>query len=670
LTGAGLTSVGLTSVGLNGAGLDSAGFNVVSLAALAPLLALLGAIINGLFGRRLAEPLPGVIGSAAVGGAFLLSLLAFVGLLGRGGEGVAVPLWTYLSAGTFRLELGFIIDNLSVVMMLIITGVGLLIHLYSVGYMHGDEGFSRYFAGLNLFVAAMLILVMADNYLLMFVGWEGVGVCSFLLIGFWYGVKPNADAARKAFIVNRIGDVGFLLAMFLIFRLFGTLNIAEVNSAVSSAMFFGAGAVTLIGLFFLVAAAGKSAQFPLQVWLPDAMAGPTPVSALIHAATMVTAGVYLVARTAPLFAQTPAASAAVAWVGAITALIAAFAALSQTDIKKILAYSTISQLGFMFVAVGVGAYWVGIFHVFTHAFFKALLFLCAGSVIHALGGEQDIRRMGGLGKHMKVTGGAALVGVLAISGVPLFSGFFSKDAILAHTFNATLIAGYGNTLIFALLLVSTALTAFYMFRWYYLTFAGPERLTREAKAQLHESPRIMTVPLVVLAVLSVVAGSIGLPADLGLPNLIGPWLTAATAHVGFAHPALWLELALIGVSVLAAAVGLGLGYYVYHLHEGRPVARSSEGGLARLGRLSREGGGFDLLYRRAVVSPAESAASSLAILDRELLDHGVIAAAESVGLLATVLARFQSGFVRAYALVMFIGAAFLVLVAVMTTVLP
>ena len=445
--------------------------DVVAIAAFAPLLALIGALINGLFGRSLKEPVPGIIGTVAVGAGFLLSLVAFFALMGRE-EGVSVALWPYLTAGDFRLDVGFLLDPLSVLLMLVITGVGTLIHLYSIGYMHGDDGFSRYFAGLNLFVAAMLVLVMADSFLLMFVGWEGVGVCSYLLIGFWYGDRLNADAARKAFIVNRIGDVGFLLAMFLTFRAFGTLNIAAVNEA---ALGLTVGATTLIALLYFVGATGKSAQLPLQVWLPDAMAGPTPVSALIHAATMVTAGVYLIARAAPLFAGAPAASAVVAWVGAITAFVAAFAALSQRDIKKILAYSTVSQLGYMFVAVGVGAYWVGIFHLFTHAFFKALLFLGAGSVIHALGGEQDIGRMGGLGKHMKTTGTTALIAVLAITGVPFLSGFFSKDAVLAYTFNSELISDYGNVIIYGLLLATAVMTAFYMFRWYYQVFAGEER---------------------------------------------------------------------------------------------------------------------------------------------------------------------------------------------------
>ena len=643
-------------------------YDPAALAALAPLFALLGAIVNGLFGRNFKEPQPGWIASGAVGLSFVISLIAFFVLLGRE-EGVHVTLWPYLTAGGFDLSLGFTIDSLSVTLMLIITGVGLLIHLYSVAYMHGDEGFSRYFSNLNLFVAAMLVLVMADSFLLMFVGWEGVGVCSFLLIGFWYGDRLNADAARKAFIVNRIGDVGFLLAMFLTVRQFGTLNIAAVNEA-ASLLFFVPGVVTAIALLYLLGATGKSAQLPLQVWLPDAMAGPTPVSALIHAATMVTAGVYLVARAAPLFAQSPTASATVAWIGALTALVAAFGALAQTDIKKILAYSTVSQLGFMFVAVGVGAYWVGIFHLFTHAFFKALLFLGSGSVIHALRGEQDIRRMGGLGKHMKITGTTSLIAVLAISGVPFLAGFFSKDAILAYTFNSQLVEGFGTPLLYAILLVTAGLTAFYMFRWYYRVFAGEERLTTEARAHLHESPPLMTLPLVILAFFSIFAGYIGVPEfiapDLEILHVLPHWLERSTEPLEFIHRSITAEWFLIGSSVLAAAVGLGLGYWLYHLKNGEPVARLRESPLARL---SRSGTGFDALYRTLFVRPAEGAAGGLAVADREFVDRGISSSGSAANVLGRAMTLLQSGYVRSYALAMFLGVAALALVVALSGVL-
>ena len=632
--------------------------DIVSWTVLAPFIALAGAVINGLFGRNLKEPLPGWIASGAVGIGFFLSLLAYFGLLFREEKTVHIPLWSYLSAGNFDLNLGFTVDTLSITMMLIITGVGLLIHIYSIAYMHGDAGFSRYFSNLNLFIAAMLILVMADSYFLMFIGWEGVGVCSFLLIGFWYSDKLNADAARKAFIVNRIGDVGFLLAMFLTFKQFGTLNIATVNEA-AGGLIAVSGAVTVIGLLYLLAACGKSAQLPLHVWLPDAMAGPTPVSALIHAATMVTAGVYLVARSAPLFALSPAASTVVAWVGALTALLAAFSALAQTDIKKILAYSTISQLGYMFVAVGCGAYWVGIFHVFTHAFFKALLFLSSGSVIHALGGEQDVRKMGGLGKHMKVTGTTSLVATLAIAGVPFLSGFFSKDAILAHAFNSQLNPGIGNYILYGVLLVTAVLTAFYMFRWYYTVFAGEERMTDEVKTHVHESPRLMTIPLVILAFFSIFAGYFGLP-EFAFPNAFAHWIEASTeAPVSFAHPALWLEWLLIGLSVGAAGVGLLAGFWVYHLRNGEPAKNWGETSWAAL---SRGGLGFDAIYRSVFIRGSENAATSFRSVDTNLIDKGISSGFSGVGFLARAVTLLQTGFVRSYAFTMFVGVALFIIV--------
>ncbi len=630
----------------------------VSWAALAPFLALAGALVNGLFGARLREPLPGVIASAAVGAAFVLSLVAFA-TFGERDAGVGVRLWEFMPVAGLDLAVAFHLDQLSLLMMLIITGVGALIHVYSIGYMHGDDGYARYFSALNLFVAAMLVLVMADSYPLLFVGWEGVGVCSFLLIGFWYRQKQNPDAARKAFIVNRIGDAGFLVAMFLIYRTFGTLTISEVNAAVAG-FAFGAAALTGIGVLLMVAAAGKSAQLPLHVWLPDAMAGPTPVSALIHAATMVTAGVYLIARSAPLFAASPDASAVVAWVGGITALAAAIVAFAQTDIKKILAYSTISQLGFMFVAVGVGAYWVGIFHVLTHACFKGLLFLTSGSVIHGLGGEQDVRRMGGLRRLMPVTALTALVGTLAIAGVPLLSGFFSKDAILLYTFSSTLLADHGSLVLYGLLLVTAFMTAAYMGRWYLLVFEGEPRLTAESRAKVHESPRVMTVPLVVLAALSVLIGYVGLPS-FAFPNLIAPWLQTATASVPFDYPPVWAEWLLIGVAVLVAAGGLALAWWVYALQSGRPVTRFGSG---RLAAFARNGLGFDALYRAAVVSPSEGTAAGLALLDRDVLDRGLAASVTTAGFLARAITLLQTGYVRNYALAMLAGAVILVLVVV------
>ncbi|MEJ2291443.1 MAG: NADH-quinone oxidoreductase subunit L [Deinococcales bacterium] len=637
--------------------------HVVAWASLAPLLALAGSLINAFFGRNLKEPAPGIIASLAVAGGFVLAVLAFFGLQGSD-AGTQVTFWRYLTAGSPHLDLGFMIDRLSVTMMLIITGVGLLIHIYSIGYMHGDDGNSRYFAELNLFIAAMLVLVMADSFPLMFIGWEGVGVCSYLLISFWYRDRANPDAGRKAFIVNRVGDVGFLLAMFLTFKEFGTLNIAAVNAA-APGMLYGSGVLTLIGLFYLLGATGKSAQLPLQVWLPDAMAGPTPVSALIHAATMVTAGVYLIARIGAVYAMAPGAAATVAWIGALTAFVGAFAAFAQTDIKKILAYSTISQVGYMIAAVGAGAYWVGIFHVLTHAFFKALLFLTAGSVIHALGGEQDTRKMGGLGRHMKLTGNTALIATLAISGVPFLSGFFSKDAILSSTLNSSLLAGSGGDALYILLLITAGMTAAYMFRWYYRVFAGESRVDKHAAEHLHESPPVMTWPLGILAIGAALVGYLGLP-EFAFPNLIQRWLEPATATVDFNHLAASTDWLLIGLSIVVVAIGIGVGWWIYHVRKGAPVAALKESNLASA---SRGALGFDALYRILFVASGEGVSGGVATLDREVVDRGLAGTGSAVGLLGRLATAVQSGFARAYAFAMLLGVLTLVVVAALTGVL-
>ncbi len=631
---------------------------MIALAAYAPFIALLGALINGIFGRNLKEPLPGFIASFATLIAFLLSFFAFLGLRGQE-HGVNVQFWKYLSAGNFNLTLGFNIDHLAVIMMMVITGVGFLIHVYSIAYMHGDNGFSRYFSFLNLFIASMLILVMADSFPLMFVGWEGVGVCSFLLIGFWYTIKANADAARKAIIVNRIGDFGFLIAMFLTFKVFGSLNIAHVLEELDLATVAPVG-ITAIALFYLLAAMGKSAQMPLHVWLPDAMAGPTPVSALIHAATMVTGGVYLIARIAPMFAASPSASMIVAWVGLATAFVTAFIALSQTDIKKILAYSTLSQLGYMFVALGAGAYWVAIFHVFTHAFFKALLFLTSGSVIHALGGEQDVRKMGGLNKYMKITSITAFIGTLAISGIPFLSGFFSKDAILAHAFSSTLLPNGLNYIAYLILLVTAIMTAFYMMRWYFLVFLGKERLSKEAKAHVHESPSLITVPLLVLAFFSIFAGYFGLPEFIA-KNSFAIWLEKSIeTHVEFTHLSLGLEWVLMLISIVAAIFGLALAYWVYGLKNGKPIAKLKDSALAQY---SQSGAGFDGFYNASIVKPAEETATGLSVLDSDALDTGIVAGAGVITLLAALLRKFQTGYMRFYALAMASAFALIAILA-------
>jgi len=621
--------------------------------ALAPLIVLIAALANGLFGRWLEGMVSGVLSTAAAGLAFIMVLIGWAAFGGAGAEAVHVPLWDWLPG----MPLAFSIDQLTITFALIITGVGFLISMYSTGYMSGDPGVPRYFAGISLFLSAMLVLVLADSFVLMFLGWEGVGVCSYLLIGFWYADRLNAGAARKAFIVNRIGDVGFLLAMFMTWRTFGTLQISAVME-MAPQLAYGSAALTGIGILYLLAAAGKSAQLPLHLWLPDAMAGPTPVSALIHAATMVTAGVYLVARSAPLFAHAPEASAVVAWVGALTALMAAFIALAQTDIKKILAWSTISQLGFMFVAVGSGIYWAGIFHVVTHAFFKALLFLASGSVIHALGGEQDISRMGGLGARMRTTGRTALIGMLAISGVPLLAGFFSKDAILLGTLTGDLLSDYGPVALYIVLLLSSVLTAFYMFRWYWRVFGGETRLQRAEYEAVRENPSGMTIPLITLAGLSVVAGWFGLPEFTGA-NAFSAWLAKPLASgATFRDISIGADVLIILGSVLAAAAGLGLGWFIYVRGDGSIARRL---GATGAGTASREALGIDTAVETVIVRPGGGLTEGLSILDRDVIDRGIVRSVGRTGFLGRTLTLLQNGYVRLYALLMLAGVAVLAL---------
>jgi len=474
---------------------------------LIPVLPLMGAAINGILGKRLSKNVIGIVGAGTVLGSFLISLSAFWQMLQLQDPERDLPIiinyFTWIQAGAFNANFGFMLDHLSGLMILIVTGVGFLIHVYSIGYMHDDPGFYRYFAYLNLFMFSMLTLVLANNYLLMFVGWEGVGLCSYLLIGFWFSRKSAADAGKKAFIVNRIGDFGFILATLLIFTTFDSVDFQTVfRNAANSALFqvetLGTiGVVTTVCLLMFLGATGKSAQIPLYVWLPDAMEGPTPVSALIHAATMVTAGVYMVARSHALFDLAPGALLVVAFTGAFTAIFAASIGLVQTDIKKVLAYSTISQLGYMFLACGVGAYAAGVFHLMTHAFFKALLFLGAGSVIHGMSGIQDLRKMGGLRHHMPWTFRTFFIGTLAIAGIPGLAGFFSKDAILAAAYHGP---DYGPIL-WTIGVVSAGFTSFYMFRLLILTFMGTPRYTHHDVHHVHESPGSMLVPLVVLAFL-------------------------------------------------------------------------------------------------------------------------------------------------------------------------
>jgi len=560
----------------------------------------------------------------------------------------------WMEAGGFSIPFSLLVDPLSCVMMLVVTGVGSLIHIYSLGYMAHDEERVRYFSYLNLFTFFMLLLVLGGNLPLMFVGWEGVGLCSYLLIGFWYRKQSAAAAGLKAFVVNRIGDVGLILGMAFMFHAFGTLDLVDIADnagALVPEALWEFGPATIACLLLFVGATGKSAQIPLHVWLPDAMEGPTPVSALIHAATMVTAGVYMVARSNVLYQLASNVSMLVAVIGALTAIFAATMGLAQTDIKKVLAYSTVSQLGYMFLAAGVGAYWVAIFHLATHAFFKGLMFLGSGSVIHAMGGEQDMRYMGGLRKYMPTTYWTFLVGTLAIAGVPGFAGFFSKDQILASTF-------MGHKVLWMVGLVTAGLTALYMFRLLFMTFWGEFRGSEEQRHHLHESPPVMTIPLVVLAVGAVISGWFGLP-KLGHWdwNAIGHYLEPVTKAVGghgeAHHPSVGLELALMALSVVVAGLGIFIAWRTYGGDKGLAAGQQWAERFPVIHRLLANKYYVDELYDATVVKGTWSTARGLAKFDTSVVD-GLVNGSRHV----TVGTAFLSGFFDKYVvdgLVNFVG---------------
>jgi NADH-quinone oxidoreductase subunit L len=589
---------------------------------------------------------------------------------------------------TFSADWGFLLDPLSGVMILVVTGIGFLIHVYSVGYMAHDNGYYRFFGYLNLFVFFMLMLVLANNYTLLFVGWEGVGLCSYLLIGFYFHKKSAADAGKKAFVMNRVGDAGFILGMLLMFSLLGTVRFLDVNGALRSGRFhaetFGFGVLSAIAILFFFGATGKSAQFPLYTWLPDAMEGPTPVSALIHAATMVTAGVYMVARSAALFQLTPNASTVVASVGAFTAILAATIALVQNDIKRVLAYSTVSQLGYMFLALGVGAYWVAVFHLFTHAFFKALLFLCSGSVIHAMGGEQDMRHMGALKDKIPITHWTMWVGSVAISGIPGFAGFFSKDEILWQTYSSPA----GSKMLWIVGLVTAGLTAFYMWRLMNLTFYGKSRVAPEKLAHIHESPPAMTVPLILLAAGGVFAGWLGVPRIWQLGESFQAfehWLEPAFASAAVeaarqgAHDAS-TEWILMSVSVAVALIGIVVARYFYHHKPQIPhtlgrALKPLYGLLCSkyyvdetydflfVNGLGKGGGRAMARFDRNVVDGAVNGAGWLTRFsskismwwDTWIVDGAVRFSSFTVKLLSYPVCLLQSGRVQAYALFVVLG---------------
>jgi len=565
---------------------------------LIPILPLAGFLINGLGRNVLSKSVIGFIGCGVVLISFVLSILAFNQLNG-GSQVFEVNLFNWFDMGAFKVSFSFLVDHLSVLMMLIITGVGFLIHLYSTGYMHDDKGFGKFFSYLNLFIFFMLLLVMGANYLIMFIGWEGVGLCSYLLIGFWYTNPDYADAAKKAFIMNRIGDLGFMIGVFMLISYFGSAAYADIFPRAAS-MHGTDVPFTLITILLFVGAVGKSAQLPLFTWLPDAMAGPTPVSALIHAATMVTAGVYMVVRSNILFSLAPMTMEIVAIVGLVTAVIAALIALSQTDIKKVLAYSTVSQLGYMFLGLGVGAYTGAFFHVLTHAFFKALLFLGAGSVIHGMSNEQDMRKMGGLKGKLKITFVTMLIGTIAIAGIPPFAGFFSKDEILAHVF------AHSPTM-WVIGVITAMFTSFYMFRMLYLTFYGKFRGTSEQEHHLHESPSSMTIPLIFLAVLSIVGGFIGIPEIMGGHHWLAQWLSpvleTSKPLLKEGELASSTEWVLMGISVAAALIALGYAYMRYV--SGGHVPVSDEEERPGLVNLSYRKFYFDEIYDFLVRKPLD-----------------------------------------------------------------
>ena len=610
------------------------------------LLPFAGFLLNGLFRKQLSKGMVGVIGSGAVLGSFILSVLAFLDVKANGGQ--VVKYFDFINAGSLKIPFAFQIDQLSAIFLLIITGVGFLIHLYSTSYMHEekDEHFGRYFAYLNLFIFSMLLLVLGENFVIMFIGWEGVGLCSYLLIGYWFKRDDYNKAASKAFIMNRIGDFAFLIAMFLMAGKLGTLSFSEIFTPAALGK-LSAGEIAAVTMLLFVGATGKSAQIPLYTWLPDAMAGPTPVSALIHAATMVTAGIYMIARSNLMYSMAPLTLNVIAIIGVATALLAATIALKQNDIKKVLAYSTVSQLGFMFLALGSGAYVAAVFHVMTHAFFKALLFLGSGSVIHAMGGEQDMRKMGGLGKYMRVTDITFLIGCLAIAGFPLLSGFFSKDEILAGAWSKSpLLWGVG--------IFTALLTAIYMFRLYVTTFKGNFRGTKEQENHLHESPSAITIPLIVLAILSVIGGFVGVPEFMihgahSLKQFLSPVFMDSKSVLpdhGLTHSTEWM---LVTVATVVAVAGIVYGWMRYTK---KPDLEDATG----FGKILENKWYVDELYDAVIVKPIKS----LSVFFNNVLDTKVVdGAVNGVGRLVKYGGRqfrwLQSGQIGSYVLLMVLG---------------
>jgi NADH-quinone oxidoreductase subunit L len=626
---------------------------------LVPVLPLVGAIVNGFGAGRLPRRVVSTIGVGSVGLAFAIAVGCFASLVRLAPEErfFGPTLFSWIDSGDLSVAVRLGLDPLSAVMMLVVTGVGFLIHIYSTGYMGHEKAYGRYFAYLNLFTFSMLMLVLADNFLLMFFGWEAVGLCSYLLIGFWYERPSAAEAGKKAFVVNRIGDWGFMIGIFLVFVTFGTLDFGRVFAEAPGRLALGGGLATAIALFLFVGATGKSAQIPLYVWLPDAMEGPTPVSALIHAATMVTAGVYMVARCHILYTLSPVALHVVSIVGVATALFAATIALVQKDIKRVLAYSTVSQLGFMFMALGVGAYTAGIFHLMTHAFFKALLFLGAGSVIHALSGEQDMDRMGGLKKALPRTHATMLIAALAIAGIFPFAGFFSKDELLWNAWSQ------GGPVLWAVGVLAASFTAFYMFRLYFMTFHGASRVTEEAKHHLHESPGSMTIPLLLLAVLSAVGGFIQIPLVPGwqrLDRFLEPVFADVGRVTGGAEAAAHgagapgLEVALMVISLAVSLTGIFVAYRFYVVDPALPGRLAER--ARRTYRLLFHKYWIDEIYDARIVQPIVRGSIWLwQRFDVAVIDGIVNGIGRKIEQGAGFLRLAQNGYVQVYAMILTLG---------------
>ena len=617
---------------------------MIKLIGLVPLFPLIGFIINGFFGKKMSKSMSGAIACISVLASFVVAVLIFMEVSASQQKSNVVELFSWINSGTLKIPFSFLVDPLSCLFLLIITGIGFLIHVYSTGYMHEDEGFSRFFTYLNLFIFFMLLLVLGNNYLIMFVGWEGVGLCSYLLIGFWFKNDAYNKAANKAFIMNRIGDLGFLLGIILIFVNFGSITFGEVFGKAAS---IPTATVTVIALLLFVGAMGKSAQLPLYTWLPDAMAGPTPVSALIHAATMVTAGIYMVVRSNVFYSISETASEFVAVVGALTALFAAVIALLQTDIKKVLAYSTVSQLGLMFLALGVGAYSSAVFHVTTHAFFKALLFLGAGSVIHAMGGEQNISKMGGLKKALPVTFLTMLIGTIAISGVPPFAGFFSKDEILAHTYEHSQLLWFVGS-------IASAGTAFYMFRMLYLTFYGKFRGTHEQEHHLHESPKSMTIPLMVLAALTVFGGLFGMPEFWGMKNWMSENLDPIIIRKNpsiLSHETEWTLM------IIAVGVAISTIYFAYQMFmKYKVLPAEKEADMKPFQRVIFHKFYVDEFYDAIIRKPLDAISQVFyKFFDKQILDGIVNGTGDVTKWSASQLRNLQTGRIGFYIMVMVVG---------------